>query len=156
MQNNLSVAFIPGSSEIPVEGLLLFQEIALMNYDDQAPVPDPLKDPLVSLDLQVVKDGYHDHFMALRAIINRYDPIGLLAIGAPEDEYEPEVKTIIVQLTNEMNEAGIRAVIDQEFLRWFNAEAGAIPEEVYRRLAQDVHHWLAGLAHLSFRQWTGI
>ncbi|MET9339023.1 hypothetical protein [Nonomuraea sp. NPDC003804] len=28
---------------------------------------------------------------AVRALINRYDPEGLLGMGAPEDEYDPEV-----------------------------------------------------------------
>lgn len=32
---------------------------------------------------------------AARAVLNRFDPIGLLEIGCPEDEYEPEMGGVL-------------------------------------------------------------
>lgn len=53
-----------------------------------------MKDPLFTFDLSSVKSKHGDRFMELRTIINQHDPIGLLDIGAPEDEYESEVKML--------------------------------------------------------------
>jgi hypothetical protein len=34
-------------------------------------------------------------FLAVRTVVNREDPVGLLDAGAPEDEYDPEVGDLI-------------------------------------------------------------
>lgn len=33
--------------------------------------------------------------MAARAVVNAEDPIGLLGVDAPEDEYDPEVMDLV-------------------------------------------------------------
>ncbi len=63
------------------------------NFDRQ--YAESIKDPLFDLDLDSVKSIHGDRFSELRTIINQYDPIGLLDIGAPEDEYEAEVKRLL-------------------------------------------------------------
>jgi len=35
------------------------------------------------------------YFLAARTVVNREDPVGLLGMGAPEDEYDAEVKDLI-------------------------------------------------------------
>jgi hypothetical protein len=35
------------------------------------------------------------YFLEVRAVLNHEDPIGLIAIGAPDDEYDPEVRRIV-------------------------------------------------------------
>ena len=35
------------------------------------------------------------YFLAARAVVNREGPVGLLDIGAPEDEYDAEVRDLI-------------------------------------------------------------
>jgi hypothetical protein len=81
-----------------------------------------MKDPLVKLDKDSVKKAYGDKFNDLRTIINKHDPIGLISNGAPDDEYEPEVKTIIVQLDNKKTEQQIHDLVYQEFIRWFECK----------------------------------
>lgn len=40
-------------------------------------------------------DRYKAQFARVREIVNRHDPIGLMACGCPEDEYDPEVVRIV-------------------------------------------------------------
>ena len=109
------------------------------NFDRQ--LSESMKDTLFALNLDSVKSKYGDRFMELRTIINRHDPIGLLAIGAPEDEYESEVKTIIIQLDNEKTEQQIHDLVYQEFIRWFNDKSTAGTKENYTGLAKDIYDW---------------
>jgi len=113
--------------------------------DDETSARDSEKansDPLFRLDQDSVKSAYGPRFDELRTIINKHDPIGLLSLGAPEDEYEPEVKTIIVQLdTNKTSELQIHDLIYREFLRWFDDESTAGPKDAYKDLAKDIFIW---------------
>ncbi|MDE0561988.1 hypothetical protein OU792_18470 [Algoriphagus sp. NF] len=113
---------------------------ALENFDRQ--YAESMKDALLVLDLDSVKSSHGDRFLELSSIINQHDPIGLLKIGAPEDEYEPEIKTIIVQLDKDMTEQQVHDLIYQEFLRWFEDESTTGPKESYGELAVDIHKWM--------------
>jgi hypothetical protein len=55
---------------------------------------------------------------AVRVLINQYDPEGLLGMGAPEDEYDPEVRdlTALVCGEEEITAEAVGAVWN----RWFN------------------------------------
>jgi hypothetical protein len=109
------------------------------NFDRQ--LTESMKDPLFALDLDSVKSKHESKFMELRTIINRHDPIGLLDIGAPDDEYESEVKTIIVQLDSDLTEQQVHDLVYQEFLRWFDDESTAGPKDAYEDLAKDIYDW---------------
>ena len=72
-------------------------------------------------------------FLAARAVVNAEDPIGLLAIDAPEDEYEPEVRDLLkrrVALTAD----DVIAV----FVRSFGADY-RLPEDMARRIANGIN-----------------
>ena len=100
-----------------------------------------IKAPMFTLDLDSVKSKKGVKFMELQTIINRHDPIGLIDMGAPEDEYEPEVKTIIVQLDSKMTEEQVHNLVYQEFLRWFDDESTTGPRDAYKELAKDIYNW---------------
>ncbi|RVX47782.1 hypothetical protein EDD27_10733 [Nonomuraea polychroma] len=55
---------------------------------------------------------------AVRVLINQCDPEGLLGMGAPEDEYDPEVRdlTALVCGEEEITAEAVGAVWN----RWFN------------------------------------
>lgn len=55
---------------------------------------------------------YAEAVAAVREVINRLDPIGLIAIGAPEDEYDSEVTDLVrlVMRPQEFNEDEVDAV----------------------------------------------
>ena len=110
------------------------------NFDRQ--YSESMKDPLFALNLDSVKTKYGEKFTQLRAIINRHDPIRLIKIGAPEYEYDSEVKTIIVQITSEMTMQQIHDLIHQEFIRWFNDESTTGQKSSYKELAKDVYNWI--------------
>ena len=69
------------------------------------------------------------YFLAARAVVNREDPVGLLGVGAPEDEYDPEVRDL-VKWRAAVTAEQVRAV----FLRWFGA-SGAMPSDTAARIA---------------------
>jgi hypothetical protein len=96
---------------------------------------------LIKLSIDSVKKEFGQSFNELRTIINKHDPINLIKIGAPEDEYDSEVKTIIIQLKNMTTEQQVHDLIYQEFLRWFNHERITGPKDSYKELAADVFVW---------------
>lgn len=68
-------------------------------------------------------------FMDVLEIISRYDPEGLLEMGAPPSEYEPEARTIYPRLPQARSIQDVRRIIEEEFRRWFGAERGDHGEE---------------------------
>lgn len=98
---------------------------------------------LRELDLDSVKNQYGERFEELRAIINRHDPIVLLdEEGTPKDEYDPEVKTLIVQIDSNMSEKELHDRVFAEFRHWFGGESVTGPKERYRELSEEIHEWL--------------
>jgi hypothetical protein len=84
------------------------------------------------------KHAYKQLYEDARAILNRHDPMGLIAIGAPDDEYEPEVGTILPRMSSARGAAGVEAIMAEEFLRWFSE---TFPPGSLRDAAADV--WAA-------------
>jgi hypothetical protein len=76
-------------------------------------------------DLQ--HESRHDRFRRTRAVANRVDPVHLIAIGAPDDEYDAEVHDL-VRLAEPVSADDVAAV----FAAWFHpgivseADAAAI------------------------------
>ncbi len=66
-------------------------------------------------------------------MVNAEDPIGLLAIDAPVDEYDPEVSDL-VKWRAALTADDVVAV----FLRWFGADY-RLPEDMARRIADGIN-----------------
>jgi hypothetical protein len=51
------------------------------------------------------EDRKSRRWLIAREIVNRYDPAGLLALGTPEDEYDPEMPGVLfaVELASDAN-----------------------------------------------------
>jgi len=60
--------------------------------------------------------------------VNSVDPVGLIAMGAPEDEYDPEVADL-VRLRGHVVAADVVTV----FVRWFGEDG-----QLERQQAQDI------------------
>jgi hypothetical protein len=73
---------------------------------------------------ELLKREYGDLFGALAAALSEADPIGLHAIGAPENEYGPEIAAILPRLCRAKNLADVQRIIHEEFARSFNVDAG--------------------------------
>lgn len=64
---------------------------------------------------------------------------GLLEIGAPRDEYEPEIETIVPMVVTATSAAEVQGVIHDGFVRWFGAGiAGAV--DAYEEPARAIWH----------------
>jgi hypothetical protein len=81
---------------------------------------------------------------AVERAINQADPVGLLRIGAPSDEYTPEVGTVLPRLTSAKRRENVAAVLHEEFVRWFGADIAG-PRERYDTPARLI--WDALLAY---------
>lgn len=61
-------------------------------------------------------------------ILYKHDFMGLAAVGCPEDEYEPETRTIIPRLHEAASPDELAKIIEEESTRWFNLESSG-PQE---------------------------
>jgi len=59
------------------------------------------------------------YFLAVRAVVNEEDPVGLIAMDCPEDEYDPEVEDLI-----KWREPVTPEHVAEVFIRWFGPENG--------------------------------
>jgi hypothetical protein len=98
------------------------------------------KDPVTGLNIGLVKRIYRNKFRQLRNIINRFDPMHLINIGAPADEYEPEVSTILLQLGNVKTKTQTLDLVHQEFCRWFGENVAGERRD-YIKLARAIYNW---------------
>ena len=74
------------------------------------------------LERKVLKTRYGNLFFEVRKILNEHDPVGLIAIGCPDDEYEPELGTILPRLRHAGSSKDVQEIIDQEFDKWFGRD----------------------------------
>jgi hypothetical protein len=65
---------------------------------------------------------------AVADAIAKADPIKLLELGAPGDEYQPEVDTIIRRLTSDTSKDDVRTLIHEVFASRFGDDLAGIPE----------------------------
>ncbi|MGB3409919.1 MAG: hypothetical protein WBA45_01875 [Microthrixaceae bacterium] len=62
-------------------------------------------------------ETYQRALVAVREVVNAWDPIGLIEIGAPDDEYDPE-SSDLVRLVLHRQPIDQKAV-DDVWTRWF-------------------------------------
>lgn len=86
----------------------------------------------------IPRQRYLNLHRGLAKLLYRHDPVGLAAAGAPKDEYEPEVGTIIPRLKDVNSLDDVRRIVHQEFLRWFETEETTGPESSYNGIAQEI------------------
>ena len=112
----------------------------LLNYEEQKNIP--IEKQLRKLSTAVVKSVYKERFTELMEIINSYDPIGMLSMGAEEEEYDLEVRTIIVQLDNYMTVSETYDLVRNEFILWFSKDIVVGREKMFKSMAEDIHRWI--------------
>lgn len=79
--------------------------------------------------------------MKLTEIINKHDPISLLKIGAPKDEYKHEINAIAKGLKSCKSKKEIQQLVYDTFVKFFSKEIAGnfnqydkIAEEIYSKL----------------------
>lgn len=69
--------------------------------------------------------------------LNRVDPIGLISMGAPRDEYNPEVKEILSKINLCKSEKDLEELMYNTFVKMFD-ERLAGSREIYRKLSSRI------------------
>ena len=71
----------------------------------------------------------------IKNVIDKHDPIGLLSIGAPDDEYIPEVKRLAPQIKKDMTEQELSTLIHDVFVEMFEMQ---IDKALCDKMAQEI------------------
>jgi hypothetical protein len=76
---------------------------------------------------QSLKAAYGSLYSHVSRLLCEADSLGLIAMGAPDDEYDPEVSTILPRLHAAGSAVDVQRIVHEEFVRWFGADiAGPI------------------------------
>jgi SAM-dependent methyltransferase len=96
-------------------------------------------------------------FAELTELLAEHDPVGLTAIGAPRNEYEAEVGTIIPRLQTASDIHDVHRILVEEFDSWFGSDTPKMSSVEFERVATDV--WAVWLGHIQYgpqaaERWT--
>ena len=84
-----------------------------------------------------LKAAYGNLYTEVSRLLREADPIRLIAIGAPDDEYDPELSTILPRLREAKSLDDVQRTVHEEFVHWFGAETAGPPTH-YARVSEDV------------------
>lgn len=82
------------------------------------------------------KGPHRQLYSELLSLFARHDPIGLVRIGAPDDEYSPEVKRILPRLEEAHSVEDLERIIHEVFVSMFDERLARYPEH-YRDVALE-------------------
>jgi hypothetical protein len=74
------------------------------------------------------------YFLAARTVVNDVDPVGLIEMGAPDDEYDPEIEDLIKWRDRVTPER-----VAEVFIRWFGPESGGMTADSASRIAEGIN-----------------
>lgn len=77
-------------------------------------------------------------FIKVRKIVNKHDPIHLIGIGCPKDEYDGEVRMILESFKKASNAEEFHDIIHKIFVKQFFKEIAG-PKEEYQKLASELY-----------------
>lgn len=80
----------------------------------------------------------------VRKEINRIDPVGLLSMGAPKDEYNPEVEEIVKKIGVAKSEKEVEELVYKTFVKMFGSRIAGVREK-YSNLATNISRRLQTL-----------
>lgn len=84
-------------------------------------------------------------YVLIKHAIDHADPIHLLEIGAPDDEYEPEIREIASRVEGCTTLEEIQLLLHEVFVKWFDEQIAG-PRERYRRVAEVIWNGLYSFA----------
>jgi hypothetical protein len=86
-------------------------------------------------------------YEVVKEIVDRLDPIGLLALGCPDDEYAPEIERIAQRLATAkaLSLEMVQTILHETFAEFFDDELAG-PTERYREAAREIMQHLETLA----------
>jgi hypothetical protein len=84
-----------------------------------------------------LKAAYGNLYTEVSRLLRDADPIRLVVIGAPDDEYDPEVSTILPRLREAKSLNDVQRIVHEEFVHWFGAETAGPPTH-YVGVSEDI------------------
>ena len=81
--------------------------------------------------------AYGDLYTEVSRLMREADPIRLTAIGAPENEYDVELRTILPRLREAKSSDDVQRIVHEEFVHWFSAEIAG-PAEQYADVSKKI------------------
>ncbi len=87
-------------------------------------------------------------YQIVREIVDRLDPIGLLALGCPADEYAPEIERITQRLATAkaLSLEMVQNILHETFVESFDQELAG-PKDRYQEAAREIVQHLKTLCH---------
>lgn len=83
-----------------------------------------------------LKKNYRELYQSVSEVLFRHDPIGI-NFETNDDEYEPEVDTILPRLKNCDCAEDVLDVVHEEFIKWFDEDI-ADDKKTYEEIAKEI------------------
>lgn len=84
-----------------------------------------------------LKEAYGALYSDIARVIRAADPLRLIAIGAPDDEYDPELSTILPRLHEAASRNDVHRIVHEEFAQWFGPDIAG-PPEAYSPVSDEI------------------
>jgi hypothetical protein len=84
-----------------------------------------------------LKEAHGALYTEVSRLVREADPIGLISKGTPDDEYDPEVSTILPRLREAKSSDDVQRIVHEEFVHWFSAEIAG-PAEEYAEVSMKI------------------
>lgn len=84
-----------------------------------------------------MKAAYGALYTEVSRLVREAYPIRLIAKGTPDDEYDPEVSTILPRLREAKSPDDVQRIVHEEFVHWFSAEIAG-PAEQYADVSKKI------------------
>lgn len=101
-----------------------------------------------------LKQAYRELHAEVSRLIREADPIRLIAIGAPDDEYDVEVSTILSRMHEATSASDVHRIVYEEFVHWFDADIAG-PPEIYVAVSEEIWNRCQRPAEAPDREATG-
>ena len=89
---------------------------------------------------ETLQETYGMLYSEVSRLLREADPIRLIVMGAPDDEYDPEVSTILPRLREADSTADVQRIVYEEFAQWFGADLAG-PATDYEDVSKKI--WAA-------------
>jgi hypothetical protein len=93
----------------------------------------------------LLRQKYGELYDQLSEILFLHDPVGLAALGAPEDEYSVEVKEFLPHLQEIKSLPALSQLLYDVFVRMFSKEMISQQKIMFDPIAEDIweayKHW---------------
>ncbi len=89
-----------------------------------------------------IRSTYKRRLKHLRELVNKHDPIGLIAEGAPLDEYDMESGSLLPRISPGQSPDEILDLVYKVFTKYFGTDGTAGSRIAYTPFAQDIHGWI--------------